>query len=89
VAEPLFGASKISLGWSLGFVLLIPLIALCGMAAMRGGAEPTQTTPGAGTDDRVSLAQLGRWAYLAFLPSSLMLCVTTRISTDIGSFPLV
>jgi len=89
VAEPLFGVSKISVGWSLGFVALIPLIALCGMAAIRGGAAVAEITSQAGTDDRVSLARLGQWAFLAFLPSSLMLCVTTKISTDVGSFPLV
>ena len=89
VAEPLFGVSNISIGWSLGFVVLIPLIALCGMAAIKGGAAMTEVAPQAGAADRVSLARLAQWAFLAFLPSSLMLCVTTKISTDVGSFPLV
>lgn len=89
VAEPLFGISNISVGWSLGFVLLIPLLALAGLAAVRGGAA-VETTPVRGeTEDRVSPLRLAHWAFLAFLPSSLMLCVTTKISTDVGSFPLV
>lgn len=33
--------------------------------------------------------QIGLWLVLAFVPSSLMLAVTTKISTDIGSIPLV
>lgn len=89
VAEPLFGVSKISVGWSLGFLLLIPLLALAGLAAARGGAMAEATPTEAQAEDRVSPLRLAHWAFLAFLPSSLMLCVTTKISTDIGSFPLV
>ncbi|MCX7645004.1 MAG: fused MFS/spermidine synthase, partial [Rhodobacteraceae bacterium] len=33
--------------------------------------------------------RVGAWLFLAFVPSSLMLGVTSKISTDIGSFPLV
>lgn len=36
-----------------------------------------------------SVRQLGWWVFLAFVPSSLMLGVTTKISTDLGSFPLI
>jgi hypothetical protein len=90
VAEPLFGVSNISVGWSIGFVVLIPLIALCGIAAIRGRTASAQAeSPAAAPQDRLSLALMARWTFLAFLPSSLMLCVTTKISTDMGSFPLV
>ena len=89
VAEPLFGVSNISVGWSLGFVLLIPLLALAGLAAARGHATKAEGVPDAGPTRSLSPARVAQWAFLAFLPSSLMLCVTTKISTDIGSFPLV
>jgi hypothetical protein len=89
VAEPLFGVSNISIGWSLGFVVLIPLLALAGLAAAKGGSVSAEDASGADAGDRVSAVTLGQWLFLAFLPSSLMLCVTTKISTDIGSFPLV
>jgi hypothetical protein len=89
VAEPLFGVSNISVGWSLGFVLLIPLLALAGMTAAQGGAALAEHATDDGPADSVSLGRLAHWAFLAFLPSSLMLCVTTKISTDVGSFPLV
>ncbi|WP_245990087.1 fused MFS/spermidine synthase [Tabrizicola piscis] len=90
VAEPLFGVSAISVGWSVGFVILGPMLLLSGLAA-RGSAmpdlpaSPTTLPP----TDRITPQQLALWAFLAFLPSSLMLCVTTKISTDLGSFPLV
>ncbi|NJS39288.1 MAG: hypothetical protein HC783_09980 [Rhodobacteraceae bacterium] len=40
VAEPLFGISSISIGWSVGFVVLGPMLLLSGLAA-RGLRRPT------------------------------------------------
>jgi hypothetical protein len=89
VAEPLFGMANISVGWSIGFVVLIPLLALAGLAAAKGGGAREDGGHEAAAKERVSPARLAQWLFLAFLPSSLMLCVTTKISTDVGSFPLV
>lgn len=90
VAEPLFGVTAISDGWSVGFVLLGPMLLLSGLAA-RGPAISAPRPSIKATPRMAGLRprQLGLWAFLAFVPSSLMLCVTTRISTDLGSFPLV
>ncbi len=93
VAEPLFGVSAISIGWSVGFVILGPMLLLSGLAA-RGSAASAHdavVAPAtqAGAEGGIRVNQLLLWAFLAFLPSSLMLCVTTKISTDLGSFPLV
>jgi hypothetical protein len=89
VAEPMFGMATISMGWSIGFLVLVPLIALCGMAAIRGRGLTASVVPKATPEEPVSVPLLARWAFLAFLPSSLMLCVTTKISTDVGSVPLI
>lgn len=89
LAEPLFGISATAIGWSLGFILLIPLVLLAGVAAVRGNNRVPDAVPEEGPSTPVTAVQLLHWAFLAFLPSSLMLCVTTKISTDIGSFPLV
>jgi len=90
VAEPLFGISAISVGWSVGFVVLVPMLLLAGLAG-RGPARQLATpAPVAAADAApVRLTSIGYWAFLAFLPSSLMLSVTSKISTDLGSFPLV
>ena len=90
VAEPLFGMKAISGGWSVGFMALGPLLLLSGLAARRG-AEPAGVPREAAAPDRAEpgIKTLAYWAFLAFLPSSLMLCVTSKISTDLGSFPLV
>ena len=87
VAEPLFGVSAIAAGWSVGFVALGGLLLLTGLAARHSPAEDAvgQTRP----TTAPTLRTMGYWAALAFIPSSLMLGVTTKISMDIGSFPLV
>jgi dipeptide/tripeptide permease len=89
VAEPLFGVTAISGAWSVGFMALGPLLLLSGLAARKG--TPRESEIGSPTSDAAApgLRLLGYWAFLAFLPSSLMLCVTSKISTDLGSFPLV
>lgn len=93
IAEPLFGIKSISGAWSIGFIALGPMLLLSGFAARQpapvsAGVESAgDSTDGA--DDKLGFATLARWAFLAFLPSSLMLCVTSKISTDLGSFPLV
>lgn len=89
VAEPLFGVTAISAGWSLGFLALEPLLLMSGLAARRG-VEPAAAAAQADREaPALGLRTLAWWAFLAFLPSSLMLCVTTKISTDLGTMPLV
>lgn len=88
VAEPLFGVTAISVGWSAGFAALAVLLILSGLVSARA---PNAVAQGAAAQRAapVPLSRMAIWAFLAFLPSSLMLCVTTKISTDMGSFPLV
>ena len=88
IAEPLFGVSAISIGWSVGFVILGPMLLMAGLAARAPGG-PVRLAPDAPVTGGITLQQVGLWVFLAFLPSSLMLCVTTKISTDLGSFPLI
>ena len=85
LAEPLLGAQQIGLGWTAGFVLLGILLALSGLAARNGTVSKELTT----NTDKPKLADYLWWLLLAFVPSSLMLAITTKISTDLGSFPLI
>lgn len=84
-AEPLLGARQIGIGWAGGFVILGGFLALSGQMARKGSVQAARSAPVAGP----SLRQYGWWLLLAFVPSSLMLAVTSKISTDLGSFPLV
>jgi len=92
-AEPLFGAATISLSWSVGFVVLGGLLAASGLLIRRGSAPVAQTGDAAG-DDRIGSGAptpllIAMWIVLSFVPSSMMLAVTTKISTDIGAVPLL
>ncbi len=85
LAEPFFGATAIGWAWAGGFVVLGGALVACALSARGAGvvALVVEASP-APTVGRVVW-----WAFLAFIPSSLMLGATTKISTDIGSFPLI
>jgi SAM-dependent methyltransferase len=89
IAEPIWGVTAISGAWSIGFIALGPLLLVSGLAALRP-ANPAAAMAATGApSEKLRPATLCYWAFLAFIPSSLMLCVTSKISTDLGSFPLV
>ncbi len=86
LAERFFGAGQIALGFSVGFIVLgIGLASSGGMVFSRPNVSRDATT--AGTP--LSVTTILYWLVLAFVPSSLMLAVTSKISTDVGAVPLV
>lgn len=87
VAEPLVGAARIGTLWAAGFVAFGAFLLLCGLNAWRGG--PARTAAPVATAAPVDPGRIGLWILLAFIPSSMMLAVTTKISTDVGAIPLV
>jgi hypothetical protein len=86
IIEPLLTVRMQNVFWTAGYVLLVALTAACGLVALRTttqtAAEQTTTTA------HVPLARRLEWLALAFIPSSLMLGVTTFVTTDIASAPL-
>ena len=61
--------------------------AACALWLRRGSRECFRTQA---SDSVTSVERsVARWTALAFVPSSLMLGVTTHISTDLASFPLL
>jgi hypothetical protein len=89
IIEPSTPLRAQSTRWSAVYGLLVLLTAACGIAArVRRRASdnlPTVTTGGIS----VSWQRRARWFALSFVPSSLMLAVTTYLSTDVGSVPLL
>ncbi|MGK2960766.1 MAG: spermidine synthase [Gemmatimonadaceae bacterium] len=89
IAEPLLTLGDQATVWSL--VYTIVLVTVIGIAGTVGrmkltGVEaerPTQVT------STVTLSDRARWLVYAAVPSSLLMGVTSFISTDIGSFPLL
>ena len=81
--------------WSAGYVALVVLIGVCAWCVRhsesgRGAVSPagkqgeTSTTRSA-----VPMPTLVRWTVLAFVPSSLLLGVTTHITLNVAAIPLL
>jgi SAM-dependent methyltransferase len=100
--EPQLVLQDQTAGWVWGFLGLIALVVVCGListanAAPAAGAEPVKkpeaTPSGSGVVPALGQAPtwMGRfrWVVLAFVPSSLMIGVTTYMTTDITPMPLL
>jgi hypothetical protein len=97
--EPLFALRRQSWLWAIAYGALTLLVALCGAVVLVTTPEGARTTinddeaaqPEQQQLDETELTNRRRamWVLLAFVPSSLMLGVTTYISTDIASLPLL
>jgi hypothetical protein len=89
--------------WAIGYGLALVLLATCAIvlrrrqrpdraAEEREAVDETRAYTAA-LEDRgptgVSARRAGRWILLAFVPSSLMLAVTSLMSTDIAAVPLL
>jgi len=91
VIEPTLRLADQSRGWAVGYGLLVALIIGCGVflwrASAGAGSLPTPSAPK--VEENLTLKRRLRWLLLAFVPSSLMLSVTTYLSTDIAAVPLL
>lgn len=93
IAEPFFGASSIGQGWTYGFISFGICLALISVVFF--SRSETQQHSSIKTDVQaaispgITIEQIATWLMLAFVPSSLMLAVTTKISTDMGTIPMV
>lgn len=89
--EPALGLSRQSAMWSVGFVMLVAAIAICGLVAVVAGARPRTEAgeilelPG----DTPDTAKKATWVALACIPSGLMVAATTYVTTDIASAPFI
>ena len=88
--EPIFILRSQSLMWTVGFWLLVALIAACGYLALRA---PLRVDPASKPDFEPSATPrtvaFGTWVFLAAVPSGLLVAVTAYISTDLAAVPLL
>jgi len=89
VIEPLLGLQQQSQFWMYGYLLLIALIAAAGFMARKPAATMAYDPhlPANSTVPTTRMRLL--WLMLSFIPSSLMLGVTSYITTDVASAPLL
>ncbi len=90
--EPALRLGEQSRWWTLGFLLLITCFVFCAGAVWRAnpsGAPPAPAPATAQAGGALGWRRKGLWLVLAFVPSSLMLGVTTYISTDLAAVALL
>ena len=94
VVEPLLSLPNQGRLWTAGYAVFALLAAACAIVAWRGHeAAPAgpdgAANAGAAVAVLPSSKQRARWVALAFVPSSLLLAITTYVSTDIAAVPLL
>ena len=92
IIEPLLTLNEQTETWMFGYLALIAITALCLLLVWTksGKNSVAAETPQTHTfDDDVTTIRRLKWIILSFTPSSLMLGVTTFITTDIASAPLL
>jgi len=96
--EPTVGLAAQTRWWSIAYVGFALLVAACGVVAGLSSRRtagkavvagtPASAPAGEAASPAPSLRTRLGWVAVAFVPSSLMLGVTTHISTDIAAIPL-
>jgi len=87
--EPTLGLEIQSWIWAGGYLVLALMTALCAIALWRRLAGAVVQPVPLAHSERLPIGQRLRWVALAFVPSSLMLSVTTYLSTNIAPIPLL
>ncbi|HWW76187.1 MAG TPA: hypothetical protein VNZ44_12370, partial [Pyrinomonadaceae bacterium] len=93
--EPRLTLGQQSRAWAVLYAALALLVVGCAaFALLRPRAEKVEgveasDADAAGEPERISLRRRLRWLVLAFVPSSLVLGVTTYVTTDLASVPLL
>ncbi len=92
--EPLLRLSTQSRLWSRAYMAFVCMTAVCAALtwnsprAVRPGAAAADPEPKPEEAEKLHWPQRLRWIALAFVPSSLMLGVTTAITADVPAIPL-
>ena len=86
--EPLFDLGEQGFLWSVGFGALALMVGACAAIFYRGYAPMPPRAASNVAVKPVGWALRARWLALSFVPSSLLLGVTTYITTDIAAVPL-
>ena len=95
LVEPSLRLSEQSSVWTSGYIGLVALTILCFWFVYRqsvahpAGETPVSAPATTATGDAPSWRQRVHWVALSFVPSSLLLGVTTFLTTDVAAVPLL
>ncbi len=88
IIEPTMTLGQQSHYWMYGYICLLLLVLLCIRMAWKKSVK-TLKEQSTVKVETITWARRWKWLFLAFIPSSLMLGVTTYITTDVASVPLL
>ncbi|MEO8876761.1 MAG: hypothetical protein ABI461_14305, partial [Polyangiaceae bacterium] len=91
--EPHFGLFEQASTWRWGYCAFVAMVAVCAVAVLRADVRTGPASAATAPTTVVAPASIAtmrrlRWILLAFVPSSVLLSVTTYITTDIAPVPL-
>ncbi len=98
VFEPLMPLGTQSKVWAVSFGLLTVMIAACGIFMLARGSAFDKIRASnhdhllhaeASSHQGPSIGERASWAFLAFVPSGLLVAFTTYVTTDLASAPLL
>jgi hypothetical protein len=76
--------------WTVGFYVLIVLIAACGMLMLRyPGSAASHETAASEAAAAPGWGDIAWWVFLTAVPSGLLIAVTAHIATDVAAVPLL
>lgn len=87
LVEPSFALGAQSRIWAIGFIAFAALALACAALARR--VETATDAVESPDVPAVAWTRRAKWTVLAFIPSSLMLAVTSYLATDIAAVPLM
>jgi hypothetical protein len=85
--EPGLGLNEQYRFWRIGFAVLVTVTGVIALALKPLGSVPGSEIDSSAT--KIPVLRRLRWLALSFVPSSLMLGVTTYITSDVASVPLL
>nr|HPG89283.1 fused MFS/spermidine synthase [Hyphomicrobium sp.] len=93
VIEPVLGLGEQSNVWTLGFLMLATVIAVCGLILVALGRDApvgaNALSQNACDAQPLSMNQRLRWVLFSAVPSGLLVAFTTHLSTDIAAAPFL
>lgn len=89
IFEPAFGTYRQTLYWQTAYAVLVVLLIASGIVTCRNLAPDERSAkrdqaPQAADAERISSGRRLSWIFLAFIPSSMMLGLTSYVTTDIS-----
>jgi spermidine synthase len=87
--EPLLTLQQQTADWAFGYGLLAALIVLSALVGRQKPHAAAHLHETGGAAEKITARRIALWLALSFIPSSLMLGVTTYITNDLASIPLL